>query len=177
MASIRSTTTDNLLSAPGASIEVGGNPVGALGEGESVVFSLEMEIEERSPMGAKGPLKGGTRIVKAVPVMTFTLSEFTAANMGLAFSGLGNSSAAASMAYGSSGAIGTYADGDYKTIVVSSMSTGGSKAYEVHMLDALMTTPPEMSFGDGPVTYQLVYRGHYDDANPEVPPFYVIIEI
>ncbi len=116
MASITSLTTDGLMFGAGTTISIGGTSVGALAEGESAVVTIEMEIVERQPLGSRGPLANSTRVSKAVPMLTFTAAEILAFNMALAFSGLGNSSAAASMAYGSSGGIGAYADGDYKSI-------------------------------------------------------------
>ncbi len=176
MASITSLTTDGLMFGAGTTISIGGTSVGALAEGESAVVTLEMEIVERAPLGSRGPLANATRIRKAVPMLAFTAAEILAFNMALAFSGLGNSSAAASMAYGSSGAIGTYADGDYKSIVLDGIANGASESVELHFLDALMTAPPEMNFGDDSVLFAMTYRAHYDDANPEVLPMYLVFE-
>lgn len=161
MGGITVNTPNYLAYGADAEVTVGNSDVGALEEGELVVFSVEMEVVERAPLGARGPLKGASRIRRAVPILTFTVAEKTAANIAHAMTGLGSSSAASSLQYGS-GTLTEYASTDYKTVVVYGFARHDTKRSRITVFNALMSQVPTVNIGDQNLVFQLVFRGHYE---------------
>lgn len=180
---ITTETLENLLLDEGAVfINYGMDSVrllGATNEGNS--FVVEQEVREIPLAGARGPVKGGRRIITVSPKMTVNLQEITTENLLLALPG------AEAADYPGSGEIGSGEEATYDSItrnrniqltdyvenvaLVGEVSGSGEPCICI-IKNALAGGNLELALKDkAEAVLKIEFQGHFDPANLDEEPW------
>lgn len=168
MGGLSSDTVNYLVIAPGAYVTVGGTDIGALVN--EIVYRVRREIYHPDLYGAKGEIKGTGHDIRAVPELTFTMTEFEYAKLQKAMARVGADSDANSEWIGG-GTIGAISDTDYPEVKVLGVTRHDGKAIEVVLNQAYISNEPEVTFSDREdSTIEVTFTGVYTAAAPTTFP-------
>lgn len=174
---ITSTTVKNLAVGPGALYRDFQNPaspgtlIGATTEGNVARVTREWFVPELD--GALGELKGARRLVREIPEIQANLVEMTLENLLMALSGAqATPYPAATPTHDLITSTGLVSDGNYQTIALVGDLVGSNQPFVFVVKNALIVDNAEFTFGDRRTTgLRVTFRGHYDPANPNLPPY------
>ncbi|MEW6049241.1 MAG: hypothetical protein AB1609_22680, partial [Bacillota bacterium] len=123
--------------------------------------------------GALGELKGSRRLVREVPEIQATLVEMTKENLLLALAGTeATPYPAANPTHDLITSKGQLPDTAYQDVALVGDLAGTTQPFCFVVQNAVVVEMAEVTFGDRRTPgLRVTFRGHYDPANPDVPPY------
>lgn len=158
------------LVVDGGELAVGTTDVGALED--PVTFTVEREYYAPDFTRMRGDVEGTVFVIREVPKLACTLSEWQLAKVQYALPGTTLTSDASSEVLTSTpGRIAAASHGD----VVFKTKKADAKEIEIHVDNAICRENLEVEFPDTETArYPVVFVGHYDPAAPTTAPWSII---